>query len=411
MKVFILGGAGRHGRRVAYLLSSSPEIGEVVIGARDLASATMVAERIGPKATVVRVDALDEAGVAQAARGARLMVNASGPYFETLLPALRAAIGARIHYCDFSEDGRTVEQAFAMDAAARAAGIIAILGIGDAPGITNLMALHAARQLDRAEEIVVGWTDDFEVVYRSVQENLRTIRTSGHVDASLQATLNASTGKIRTFVGGRWMDEDALGRAVSVMLPTGQSFSAFPLGWAEPVMLPRSIPQLKSVTSLVNLLPPQMNELMRAEASFIAEGRLRPREATIDMLESVNVDPARWLKRPHGMMVGALFAIVRGVRNGRPAICGIVPNWGYAPAPDWVEGFGTGAPCSLAALRVLRGEVERPGVMGPEACFEPMSFFGELVHRWGAGRPAADLVAQEFHYEEPAFRQSVSGRA
>jgi saccharopine dehydrogenase-like NADP-dependent oxidoreductase len=410
MKVFVLGGAGRHGRRVAYLLSASAEIDQVVIGARDLASAGPVAERIGDKASVVRVDALDEAAVASAARGARLMVNASGPYFETLLPALRAAIRAGIHYCDFSEDGRTVEQAFALDTAARTAGITAILGIGDAPRITNLMALHAARQLDRADEIAVGWTDDFEVVYRSVQENLRTLRTSGHVDASLQATLNASTGKIRTFVGGRWVDEAALGRAVSVLLPTGQRFSAFPLGWAEPVMLPRTIPQLRNVTSLVNLLPPQMNELMRAEASFIAEGRLRPREATIDMLESVNVDPARWLSRPQDMMVGALFAIARGVKNGTAAICGVVPNWSYARAPDWVEGFGTGAPCSLAALRILRGEVGRAGVMGPESCFDPVPFFAELVDRWGA-RSGADLVTAEFHYEQAPLRQGASGRA
>jgi saccharopine dehydrogenase-like NADP-dependent oxidoreductase len=410
MRVFVLGGAGRHGRRAAFLLSASPEIGEVVIGARDLASARSVAERIGPKASVARVDALDEEGVAAAARGAQLLVNASGPYFETLLPVLRAAIRARVHYCDFSEDGRTVEQAFALDGAARAAGITAILGIGDAPGITNLMALHAARQLDHPEEIVCGWADDFEIVYRSVQENLRTLRTSGHVDASLQATLNASTGKIRTFVGGRWVEEAALGRTVSVMLPTGQRFSAFTLGWAEPVMLPRAIPQLRSVTSLVNLLPPQMNELMRAEASFIAEGRLRPREATIDMLESVNVDPARWLKRPEGMMVGALFAIVRGHKDGLPAICGVVPNWSYRPAPEWVEGFATGAPCALAALRVLRGEVRRAGVMGPEACFEPLSFFAELVGRWG-GHAGPDLIAQELHYENPPLRQGAFGRA
>lgn len=409
MKIFVLGGAGRHGRRAAFLLSCSAEVTELVIGARDLRSAWEIAERLGPKVSVCAVDALDEAGLADAIRGSRLLVNASGPYFETLLPALRAVIRAGIHYCDFSEDGRTVEQAFALDSAARRAGITAILGIGDAPGITNLMALHAARQLDRADDIVVGWTDDFEVVYRPVQENLRSIRTNGHVDASLQATLNASTGNIRTFVGGRWIDEEALGRAVAVMLPTGQHFSAFPLGWAEPVTLPRSIPMLRSVTSLVNLLPPQMNELMRAEASYIAKGRLRPREASIDMLEWLNVEPARWLSRPQGMMVGALFAVAQGIKDGQPALCSVVPNWGYRPAPDWVEGLGTGAPCSLAALRILRGEVGRPGVMGPEACFEPIPFFAELVQRWGS-HAGTDLVAQELHYEPPLRKQGAGAR-
>jgi saccharopine dehydrogenase-like NADP-dependent oxidoreductase len=410
MRVFVLGGAGRHGRRSAYLLSSRPEVTEIVIGARDLEGAHAIARRLGPKASVRAVDARDESALAAAIAGARLLVNASGPYFETLLPALRAAIEARVHYCDFSEDGRTVELAFELDGAARRAGIVAVLGIGEAPGITNLMALHAARQLDRAEDIVVGWTDDFEVVYRPVQENLRSIRTSGHVDASLQATLNASTGKIRTFIGGRWVEEAALGRAVAVGLPTGQQFSAFPLGWAEPVTLPRSIPMLKSVTSLVNLLPPQMNELMRAEASFIAEGRLRPREASIDMLEWLNVEPGRWLSRPQGMMVGSLFAMARGIKDGQPAICGVVPNWSYRDVPDWVEGLSTGAPCALAALRILRGEVHRRGVMAPEACFEPMPFFSELVQLWAA-RAGRELVMQELHYEAPLRKHSSSGRA
>jgi saccharopine dehydrogenase-like NADP-dependent oxidoreductase len=406
LRVFVLGGAGRHGRRAVFLLCSSPEVSEVVIGARDRAAAESIAGQVGPKASVCQVDALDEQGVAEAARGSSVLINASGPYFETLLPALRAAIRAGVHYCDFSEDGRTVEQAFALDPAAKSAGISAILGIGDAPGVTNLMALHASRQLDRTEDIVVGWTDDFEVVYRSVQENLRTLQMNGHVDASLQATLNASTGQIRTFVAGRWMEEEALGRVVSVMLPTGQAFTAFPLGWAEPVTLPRSIPGLRNVVSLVNLLPPQMNDLMRAEASVIARGALRPREATIDMLQVVNVDPARWLSRPKGMMVGALFALARGIKDGHPAICSTVPNWAYLQPPSWLDGFGTGAPCALAALRILRGEVERRGVIGPEACFEPIPFFAELVQRWGSCI-GPNLVTQEISDPRGAIQETL----
>ena len=412
MKVFVLGGAGRHGRRSAYLLSSRPEVTELVIGARDLDSARAVAGRLGPKASICAVDARDESGLAAAIAGSRILVNASGPYFETLLPALRAAIAAGVHYCDFSEDGRTVEQAFATRrGGATLPEVIAVLGIGEAPGITNLMALHAARQLDRAEDIVVGWTDDFEVVYRSVQENSGTICTSGHVDASLQATLNASTGQIRTFNGGRWMDEAALGRAVAVGLPTGQQFSAFPLGWAEPVTLPRSIPMLRSVTSLVNLLPPQMNELMRAEASFIAEGRLRPREASIDMLEWLNVEPARWLSRPQGMMVGSLFAMARGIKDGQPAVCGVVPNWSYRAVPDWVEGLSTGAPCcsGRAAHPARRGASARRAWGRRRASSRSPS-----SPSWcssGPARAGRELVTLELHDQAPARKHGSGARA
>jgi saccharopine dehydrogenase-like NADP-dependent oxidoreductase len=41
----------------------------------------------------------------------------------------------------------------------------------------------------------------------------------------------------------------------------------------------------------------------------------------------------------------------------------------------------TGIPASIAAQKLARGEVTRTGVMAPEACFDPQSFFAELAKR------------------------------
>jgi hypothetical protein len=53
--------------------------------------------------------------------------------------------------------------------------------------------------------------------------------------------------------------------------------------------------------------------------------------------------------------------------------------------------------------------VFRRGVMGPEACFEPIGFFAELVQRWGS-RMGTDLVTQDLRLEPKQLRQGASGR-
>jgi saccharopine dehydrogenase-like NADP-dependent oxidoreductase len=41
----------------------------------------------------------------------------------------------------------------------------------------------------------------------------------------------------------------------------------------------------------------------------------------------------------------------------------------------------TGIPASIGAQKLARGEVTRAGVVAPEVCFEPQSFFQELSRR------------------------------
>jgi len=41
----------------------------------------------------------------------------------------------------------------------------------------------------------------------------------------------------------------------------------------------------------------------------------------------------------------------------------------------------TGIPASIGAQKLARGEAARAGVMSPDACFDPLSFFEELSRR------------------------------
>jgi saccharopine dehydrogenase-like NADP-dependent oxidoreductase len=118
---------------------------EPVIADRDLtAAAGLDVERVA-------VDVLDPASLARALAGAAAVI-ASLPYRMNLL-AMDAALAAGVHYIDLGGLFHTTLLQRERDAAFREAGVMAILGMGSAPGILNVMAAHAAAPLPRVDEV------------------------------------------------------------------------------------------------------------------------------------------------------------------------------------------------------------------------------------------------------------------
>ena len=152
-RVVVLGGAGAMGQiTVRDLAETAPDL-RVVVADRDLdAARRLPAER-------VRVDVTDAKALARVLRGA-FTVIASLPY-KFNVDIMRAALAARAHYIDlgglFHETRRQLE----LDRAFREARLTALLGIGSAPGIVNLLAVHGAQGMDVVREIhcMVGSVD------------------------------------------------------------------------------------------------------------------------------------------------------------------------------------------------------------------------------------------------------------
>jgi short subunit dehydrogenase-like uncharacterized protein len=62
--------------------------------------------------------------------GVRLVLHVAGPFIHTSLPMLQACIESGVHYLDITGEIAVYEQTFAHDSAARAAGIVAMSGVG-----------------------------------------------------------------------------------------------------------------------------------------------------------------------------------------------------------------------------------------------------------------------------------------
>jgi lysine 6-dehydrogenase len=143
-RVVILGGAGAMGRIIARDMKGAG-VAHPVIADRDLAPAA------GLDVELVQVDMFRPDSLERALAGAACVI-ASLPYRMNLL-AMDAALAARAHYLDLGGLFHVTLQQRQRHSEFRDAGLMALLGMGSAPGIVNVMAAHAAEAMTQVEEV------------------------------------------------------------------------------------------------------------------------------------------------------------------------------------------------------------------------------------------------------------------
>ena len=195
MRVVVLG-AGGMGRYAAQTAAALPFVEELVVGDLNESAAQRLAERLGPKVRGAAVDVQSEESLARVFHGATAVLNTVGPFFRLGPPVLGAAIAARVHYLDINDDWESTEAMLALDDDARAAGVTAVIGMGASPGISNLLACLAARELDNVEEMIAG----FDLDAAMPEER------SAKAAAATVHGLHQLSGRIRVFEDGAFTD-------------------------------------------------------------------------------------------------------------------------------------------------------------------------------------------------------------
>jgi hypothetical protein len=147
--VVVIGGSGAVGRSVARSLASM-EGCELVVTARDASRARTVARGLGPTVTGIAVDTDDRAGVQRAVDGARVVVmcveRANARIAGTCL-------AQGIDYVDVSATDAVLDAIRRHHDGAVGSGATALLSVGVAPGLTNLLARLLRRELPTSSSI------------------------------------------------------------------------------------------------------------------------------------------------------------------------------------------------------------------------------------------------------------------
>ncbi|MDX6693619.1 MAG: lysine 6-dehydrogenase [Blastocatellia bacterium] len=151
MKILVIG-AGRMGLGAAYDLAHSDGVEAVTVADVDIERARAVVSTIGgEKLSPAQVDVADQERVVELMRGHDAAISCV-TYFHNLQLA-RAAIEARVNFCDLGGNNAVVEAELALDAEARAAGINVIPDCGLAPGMVSVLVAHGAERFEQLDEV------------------------------------------------------------------------------------------------------------------------------------------------------------------------------------------------------------------------------------------------------------------
>jgi hypothetical protein len=158
-RIVVVGGYGAFGARVAERLARDPSLGIIVAG-RTASKAKLAAAALAGSGVARLEHATLDAEAPVKGQILRLapdiLINASGPFQHQGYGLARACIEAGVHYIDLADARRYVNGFAALDAAARAAGVLAVTGASSVPALAAAVVDDLAQQFDRLQSIVYG---------------------------------------------------------------------------------------------------------------------------------------------------------------------------------------------------------------------------------------------------------------
>ncbi len=379
----VVGGAGAMGRiTVRDLVETCAPEDEVLIADFDGEKAAALAASLQgegrPRVRAARIDVTDHAEAARILAGALVVVNAV--QYQLNLDVMEAALAAGAHYLDmgglFHVTGRQLE----LDARFKAAGRAALLGMGAAPGITNLLARHAAEQLDRVREIHLRVGSLDRTRYRPAPALA--------VSYSLKTILEEFSMEPAVFTRGKLAFVEPMSGATPHHFPP-------PIGLRHPMY---------TIHSEVATLPVSYRDRGVREVSFkiafdpVFVDRVRflrdlgmashePIEVGGLKVRPVDVVNKVAMSQPPARQVGKLDqyevvrAIVKGTSQGKQVTWIVdchtrgMPAWGIGLDID------TGSPPAVAAQMLAAGEITATGAGAPEVMVPCAPFFERLARR------------------------------
>jgi saccharopine dehydrogenase (NAD+, L-lysine-forming) len=370
--VLVLGGAGIVGSVAVRDLVASKEIDRVVVGDINLEGAREVARGAAAgKASAVKLDVAQADTLAEGMRGCDVVLNCA--WYEFNLDVMRSAMAASVDLVDLGGLYHMTRKQLALDPEVRRAGITIVPGCGEDPGITNVMARHAADTMDEVKSIRIRDGD------RDLSPGPPTIKFS------VRTMLDEFTMDAVVFEGGKHRTIPPLSRkeVVTFPPPVGR-MECYTTVHSELATLPTTIG--KGVED-VDFMISEPHDLFRvltdygllSTEPFDAGGvKLTPRDAVATILSRLQ---ARATGEGKPGDATCVQVVVEGRKGGRPA-----RRSPYALArgqPGGVHAMAhlTGVAASIGAQLVGAGLVKGPGVVPPESAFDPGLFLRELRKR------------------------------
>ena len=379
MRIAVIGGAGVMGSTAIKDLVDCRLFEEVVIADRNMKKAETVVKDLKDQETEVSarfVDANRHDSLVKAVRDVDIAASTVGPYYKYAVKVMKGAIDAGVNFIDINDDYDATRKALELNDEAKKAGITAIIGMGESPGRTNILAKYGADKMDRVDEIRIAW--------------VAAIGDPSGIGAT-DHWFHCVTGMIPIYREGKWVDVPARTEPEIVDFgpPIGNA-KVFLCGHGEPVTLPRYIKGVRNVTNKGGVVPSWFMEeydhiinlgFGSLKALHMKELDIQPRDVTVALLHAI----LHFASEEMGKQLGE--AIVKWPRGGmRTEVIGEkggektrLTYRVTGPPAMTTMAAGTAHCLSLGAQMLAKGKIKVKGAFAPEGCIDPKSCLAEMT--------------------------------
>ncbi len=370
--VLVLGGAGIVGSVAVRDLVASKEIERVVVGDINLEGARDVAKGAGAsKASAVKLDVAQADALVAGMRGCDVVLNCA--WYEFNLDVMRAAMAASVDLVDLGGLYHMTRKQLALEAEVKGAGITVVPGCGEDPGITNVMARHAADAMDGVDSIRIRDGD------RDLRPGPPTIKFS------VRTMLDEFTMDAVVFEGGKHRTIPPLSRKELVTFPAPLGkMECYTTLHSELATLPTHIGKGVGHVDFMISEPYDLFRILHdygflSSEAFDAGGfKVRPKDVVATILSRLQ---ARVTGGEDPGDATCVQVEVEGRKAGRPIRRILHALDRGRPGGVHAMAHLTGVAASIGAQLVGKGKVGGPGVVPPELAFDPALFLRELGKR------------------------------
>lgn len=375
MKVLCLGGAGHITREAALDLVQFSSAEQITIADVNEAEGRKVVSWLNdPRVDFTRMDVNDREATVAGMRGYDVVMDGTTIALNGRSTACIAEAGCHgINLNGFGEEE-------ASDFVFRQQGKVCVPGFGMTPGITQMMAMHAASQLDSVESVRVS-----HGAYRPIAFSASIAETTSYeYDPNLP-------GRV-VFEDGEFKQVAPFARPRDIALPP-------PYGTAPQYIIPHAetktlAKNLKSkgvrLIEVRGTWPQRNMQLIRAlyDWGFLRNDKVRVNGSEFGVMEAIAAFLLQSKEGRETELYGyALHVEVVGMRGGKklqhtlwhthPPSDGSIPEWAGLRAYT----RNVGIPFAIGAALLAKGMVKGAGVITPEEAFAPPIVFTELEKR------------------------------
>ena len=353
MKVIILGACGGMGRYVAKSISSFQEIDNLGIADLNSEDAEILASQLGSHTKGIGVDINDAEKLSSILYDYDVVLNTVGPFFKFGCKILQTSLDANCHYMDICDDWEPTERMLELNSKAKEKNLLAILGLGASPGITNLLGKIAIDNLDKAHTIYTGWNLE--------EAQPEDISSQKETNAAMIHGIEQISGKVKIFKDKSFKMVSPL-KKLKVSYPNHGTYNAYIFGHPEAITFPY---HQKDITNSVNLAHGNkwtifVLRIIRLLISF----KILSKNVAARFLE--------WLERKESSQnhiqensLPEIYALAVGLKNGNEETVGV--SLDGTITRELKMGEATANPLSLGLKMFLKNEISERGVIAPES--------------------------------------------